>query len=201
MASGGRQALVSKGTAPTPAPSPAPAKGHPAAKAAALPAAGLLPAQAQNDHPAAPPPHTTGASPQRATVTSSGTGQSSYLSVQTSVNSTNVYWSQSNLTVTSIKKLSALKVVVHIAQTGGVANTGVSTSLGDKATVHAAKASDGGADYVVTLNAGITLDPGTFYFQFGYNHAKGTRDTGHDLWAVATTATGSGGSESRQGRY
>jgi hypothetical protein len=181
--------------------SPSPAKSVAGKAAAAFPATGLMPPSAQSGKLVAPAQHTLEASPQRAAATPSHTSQSGYLSVQTSVTSANEYWTQSNVTVTSVKKLTALKVVVHIAQTGGVANTGVWTSLGDKVTVHAARASDGGADYVVTLNAGITLDPGTWSFQFGYNHDKGTRDTGHDLWAVVTTAAGSGGSESRQGRY
>ncbi|NUR03926.1 MAG: hypothetical protein HOY79_47695 [Streptomyces sp.] len=170
------------------------------AAAAAPPAVGLAAAQAQNGQTPTPP-YTTAVSPQKATAKSSTAGQSSYLSVRTSVTSPNDYWSQSNLSVTTTKKLSALKVVLHVAQTGGVADTGVWTSLGNKVTVHTGRASDGGADYVVTLNAGITLDPGTYVFQFQYNHAKGPRDTGHDIWAVVTTAAGDSKEVNQNGRY
>ncbi|MFF4799264.1 hypothetical protein ACFY1U_12715 [Streptomyces sp. NPDC001351] len=187
---------------PTRTPS-TPAKGRlaaGAAKAAAPPAVGLAAAHTQDGDTSAPS-HSTAVSPQKATARSSTAGQSSYLSVRTSVTSPNNYWSQSNVSVTTIKKLSALKVVLHVAQTGGVANTGVWTSLGDKVTVHTGRASDGGADYVVTLNAGLTLDPGTYVFQFQYNHDKGTRDTGHDLWAVVTTAVGDSKEVYENGRY
>ena len=56
-------------------------------------------------------------------------------------------------------------------------------------------------DYVVTLNQGVTLEPGTYYFQFGYNHKQGSRDTGHDLYTVVATAGGSGGTATRSGRF
>ena len=189
---------------PTQAPS-TPAKGRLVAGAgkaagAAPPALGLAAANAQNGQTSAPP-HTAAVSPQKATTKSSTAGQSSYLSVRTSVTSPNDYWSQSNVSVTTTKKLSALKVVLHVAQTGGVANTGVWTSLGDRVTVHTGRASDGGADYVVTLNAGITLGPGTYVFEFQYNHGKGTRDTGHDIWAVVTTAVGDSKEVNQNGRY
>jgi hypothetical protein len=196
---------------PTPTPSPAqpptrPVKGHPVmagagkVAAAAAPAVGVAAPHAQSDQNP-PTTHAPEISPQRATVKSSATGQSGYLSVHTAIKSTNEYWSQSEVTVTVTKKLTALKVVLHVAQTGGVANTGVWTSLGDKATVHTGRASDGGADYVVTLNAGNTLDPGTYVFQFGYNHDKGTRDTAHDIWGVVTTAAGDDDEVYKNGRF
>lgn len=182
-----------------------PAKGRLAAgagkAAAAAPAAvGPAAAHAENGRTSAPP-NTADVSPQKSTAHSSAAGQSGYLAVRTSVTSPNDYWSQSNVSLTTVKKLSALKVVVHVAQTGGVANTGVWTSLGDRVTVHTGRASDGGADYVVTLNQGITLDPGTYVFEFQYNHDKGTRDTSHDIWAAVTTAVGDSNEVSRNGRY
>ncbi|MGW2520809.1 hypothetical protein ACWC09_28080 [Streptomyces sp. NPDC001617] len=192
---------------PTAAPS-APVKEHPAPRAgkatvAALPLA-ALPLAAPHGGKAASDGATTldGHAPTPAhTSQAQVSQQSEYLSVQTSVQSPNSYWSQNSVSVTTTKQLTALKVVVHIAQTGGVANTGVWTSLGDKVTVHSARASDGGADYVVILNAGITIDPGTYVFQFQYNHDQGTRNTIHDLYAVGATAPGSDGSENRQGRF
>ncbi|MDF3148917.1 hypothetical protein PBV88_48995, partial [Streptomyces sp. T21Q-yed] len=151
--------------------------------------------------PTPTPTHTPEAASQQAGVKSSVAGQSSYVSVQTALKSPNDYWSQSSVTVTTTKKLTALKVVLHVAQTGGVANTGVWTSLGDKVTVHTGRASDGGADYVVVLNEGITLDSGTYVFQFGYNHDKGARETVHDIWGVVTTAVGDSDEVYKNGRY
>lgn len=138
---------------------------------------------------------------QQKTFKSSADAPSDYLSARTSVTSPNEYWSQSTVTVTTTEKLTALKVVVHIAQTGGVASTGTWTSFGDKVTVHSGRASDGGADYVVILNPGVTVEPGTYVFQFQYNHDKGNRDTVHDLYNVVATASDADSSESRQGRF
>jgi hypothetical protein len=134
------------------------------------------------------------------TVMNSTVQQGAYLSVSTSVDADNPYWSQSTVTVTTKTKLTALKVVVRIHQTGGVASTGTWTSLGSQVTVHTGAGSQD-VDYVVTLNAGITVNPGTYRFEFQYNHAQGTRGTGHDEYAVVATAPGSAGTESRQGHF
>lgn len=115
-----------------------------------------------------------------------------YLWSDGSVNSAddNGYWDESVVTVKSTKALSSLKVVVKIIQTGGVASTGVWTSLGDKVTVHTGGTS-GELDYVVTLNAGVTLDPGTYVLKFQYNHDKGIRSAGGDRYNVTATSTAS----------
>lgn len=115
-----------------------------------------------------------------------------YLWADGSVDSTddNGYWDQSVVTVKSTKALSSLKVVVKIIQTGGVASTGTWTSLGDKVTVHTG-GSSGELDYVVTLNAGVTLDPGTYVLKFQFNHDQGTRDAGGDRYNVSATSTAS----------
>jgi len=102
----------------------------------------------------------------------------------------NDYWDQSSITVKSTVALPELKVVVRIIQTGGVQNTGTWSSLGDKVNVAAASDSTQLA-YVVTLKAGVTIDPGTYVFQFQYNHAQGGRDAGRDRYNVTATSTGS----------
>jgi hypothetical protein len=102
----------------------------------------------------------------------------------------NGYWDQSVVTVKSTKALSSFKVVVKIIQTGGVASTGTWTSLGDKVTVHTGGTS-GELDYVVTLNAGVTLDPGTYVLKFQFNHDQGIRDAGGDRYNVTATSTAS----------
>ncbi|WP_330287625.1 hypothetical protein [Streptomyces sp. NBC_00576] len=102
----------------------------------------------------------------------------------------NAYWDQSVVTVKSTKPLSSLKVVIKIIQTGGVAGTGTWSSLGDKVSV-ATGASSGELDYVVTLKAGNTLDPGTYVFKFQYNHDQGNRAAGGDRYNVTAVATDS----------
>ncbi|WP_218042404.1 hypothetical protein [Streptomyces chartreusis] len=190
--------------APTPTPTPTKsAKSRLAAgagRAVGPPVVALANSHAQRDHVPAPA-HTPAVSPQRAENKSMVARQGDYLAVRTALKSPNDRWSQSEITVTTTKKLTALKVVLHVAQTGGVTNTGVWTSLGDKVTVHTGRASDGGANYVIVLNEGITLDPGTYVFQFGYNHDTGTRDTFHDIWGVVTTAAGDRNEVYKNGRY
>ncbi|KUN92548.1 hypothetical protein [Streptomyces caeruleatus] len=138
-------------------------------------------------------------SPQQVPEKPAETKASGYLSARTSVVSPNSYWSKSVVTVTTTKKLTALKVVVRVSQTGGVANTGTWTSLGDKARVSSA-ASSGSVDYIVTLSPGVTLDPGTYTFQFQYNHNKGPRDANRDIYSVVSTAPDAG-TEVREGRF
>ncbi|MFI7499931.1 hypothetical protein ACIBVL_15790 [Streptomyces sp. NPDC049687] len=193
---------LDEGGSPAPTPTTHP-KGHPAA---VVGKAAFPHPRAQSDHTPGPsytpePSHTPQVLSRQTTTTSPVVRQSSYLSVHTSVASPKDYWSQSSINVTTTKKLTALKVVLHIAQTGGVANTGVWTSLGDKVTVHTGRGSDGAVDYVVTLNPGVTLDAGQYVFQFGYNHDQGTRDTLHDVWAVVTTAAGDSDEVNQNGRY
>jgi hypothetical protein len=102
----------------------------------------------------------------------------------------NGYWDQSIVTVKSTKPLNSLKVVVKIIQTGGVASTGMWSSLGDKVSV-ATGGNSGELDYVVTLKSGITLDPGTYVFKFQYNHDQGNRDAGGDRYNVTAVSTDS----------
>ncbi|MBC9726009.1 hypothetical protein [Streptomyces sp. TRM68367] len=138
--------------------------------------------------------------PLAATTKQQHVQQQSYLSVSTSVYKQNPYWSQSTVTVTTKAKLTALKIVVRINQTGGVESTGTWTSLGDKVTVHST-ADSRSLDYVLVLNPGVTVDPGTYTFEFQYNHHQGTRDSSHDSFAVTATAPGSAGTESKQGHF
>jgi hypothetical protein len=112
----------------------------------------------------------------------------------------NPHWGQNTVTVRSTVPITELKVVVRINQTGGVADTGVWTSLGDQVNVRSAANGEQLA-YVVTLKPGITLQPGTFTFTFGFDHDTGTRDGSHDLWNVTATAAGSAGSQGRSGRF
>ena len=102
----------------------------------------------------------------------------------------NDYWDQSSITVRTTTALTALKVVVRIAQTGSVASTGSWSSLGDKVSVSAAADSSQLA-YVVTLKSGVTIGAGTYVFQFQYNHSQGQRDAGGDRYNVTATSTGS----------
>jgi hypothetical protein len=111
----------------------------------------------------------------------------------------NAYWDQSRVTVQTTKTLRSLKVVVKIKQTGGVADTGTWSNIGDKVSVASASTS-GELDYVVTLKPGNTLEPGTYVFRFQYDHNEGDRDAGGDRYNVTTTST-AGATEFRKGSF
>ncbi|WP_217205965.1 hypothetical protein [Streptomyces sp. AC550_RSS872] len=111
----------------------------------------------------------------------------------------NAYWDQSRVTVQTTKTLKSLKVVVKIAQTGGVASTGTWSNIGDKVSV-ASSSSSGELDYVVTLKPGNTLEPGTYIFRFQYDHNQGNRDAGGDRYNVTATST-AGATEYRKGNF
>lgn len=112
----------------------------------------------------------------------------------------NPYWDAHAVTVRSNVPITSLKVSVRVIQTGGVANTGVWTSLGDQVEVHAAADGDQLA-YVAVLKPGVTLQPGTHTFQFGFNHDMGNRDSSRDLWNVAAEGGEFTGSQVRSGRF
>jgi hypothetical protein len=112
----------------------------------------------------------------------------------------NPYWDAHTVTVRSTVPITSLKVSVRVIQTGGVANTGAWSSLGDQVEIRSA-ANGNELDYHVVLKPGITLQPGTYTFQFGFNHNPGTRDAGRDLWNIVATGNEFSSSQMRSGRF
>lgn len=112
----------------------------------------------------------------------------------------NPYWDAHVVTVRSDAPVTSLKVSVRVKQTGGVFDTGTWTSLGDRVDVWFA-ANNEELSYVVVLKPGVTLQPGTYHFQFGFNHDVGNRDAGGDLWNAVATADGFSTSQRRSGRF
>lgn len=123
------------------------------------------------------------------------------LSVRKSVDTGgNQFWAQDTVSVTSTVPLRALKISVRVAQTGGVASTGTWSSLAGKVRVDVASNSTG-VDYLLTLNSGVTLAPGTYVFEAQYNHSAATRDARHDIYAVTATPANSQTSEGASGHF
>ena len=112
----------------------------------------------------------------------------------------NDYWDMHVVTVRSNVPLTSLEVSVRVMQNGGVANTGTWTSLGDQVEVYSGADSEQVA-YVITLKSGVTLQPGTYTFEFGFNHNKGTRDASGDLWNAAAASDKFSGTQMRSGRF
>jgi hypothetical protein len=164
---------------------------------------------------ASPTPSTPPAAPAASTIQHSTTGQTSSappantsppsptpsLSVNKAVGTGgNAYWAEDVVSVTSTTPLSALKIAVRVAQTGGVASTGTWSSLSGKVSINVT-ADSNEVNYLLTLNPGITLPPGTYTFEAQYNHAQGSRNTQHDLYAITATPAGSSTSEGANGHF
>lgn len=143
--------------------------------------------------PAGPPPSPStstttppagpgaGGTPQSDPPASSGT-----LSARGSLNdSSNAYWTQSDVALTNSQPLTALTVELRVARTEGVSSTGSWTSVSGQTT---ASVTVEGAELVYrwTLNSGQTLVPGTHTFSGQFNHAEGDRDVGGDGYTAAS---------------
>ncbi|CAL9419154.1 hypothetical protein SUDANB15_01805 [Streptomyces sp. enrichment culture] len=115
----------------------------------------------------------------------------------------NEFWAQSNVTLKTAERLTALTVELRIAQTGGVSSTGAWRSLPEDDFGLTVEERDGFLVYTWTLRKGRTVPPGEWVFAGQYDHERGGRDAADDRYA-ATAATGSerlgvGGDFARQG--
>ncbi|BFO20454.1 hypothetical protein SHKM778_68420 [Streptomyces sp. KM77-8] len=102
----------------------------------------------------------------------------------------NEFWAQSDVTVRTSARLTALTVELRIAQTGGVTSTGAWRSLPEGDFGLAVEERDGFLVYTWTLEEGRTVEPGEWVFAGQYDHDRGGRDAGNDTY-TATAATGS----------
>ncbi|CAG6393955.1 hypothetical protein NMG29_20470 [Streptomyces cocklensis] len=112
--------------------------------------------------------------------------------------SSNDYWTQSDVELTTTQTLTSLTVELRIAVSNGEASTGSWSSVPDRT---AAQVSVEGKTLVYrwTLNAGQTLGPGSYTFSGQFNHDQGQGGTDGDRYTVTAgygsgaTATVSGG--------
>ncbi|MBC9726893.1 hypothetical protein [Streptomyces sp. TRM68367] len=102
----------------------------------------------------------------------------------------NDFWAQSNITLRTSERLTALTVQLKVAQTGGVSDAGAWRSLPEQDFTLTVGEQDGFLVYTWTLKAGRTVAPGDWVFAGQYDHARGGRDAGGDRY----TATGTAGS-------
>ncbi|MGY0066555.1 hypothetical protein ACWZEH_06935 [Streptomyces sp. QTS137] len=103
----------------------------------------------------------------------------------------NEFWAQSNVTLKTTERLTALTVELRIAQTGGVSSTGAWRSPPEKDFSLTTDERDGFVVYTWTLRKDRTVAPGEWVFAGQYDHARGGRDAKADTY-TATAATGSG---------
>lgn len=102
----------------------------------------------------------------------------------------NDFWAQSNLTLKTGERLTALTVRLKIAQTGGVNDAGAWRSLPEDDFTLTVEERDGFLVYTWVLKEGRTVPPGEWVFAGQYDHERGGRDAGDDGYAMTATAGG-----------
>lgn len=119
--------------------------------------------------------------------------QQGYLTSKGAVDkSSGSFWSQDELILTSSTTISTLTVVVRLASTPGLKNSGSWTSnSGITITV---TPQNGALVYTFTLRSGSTLPAGTYDFAAQYSYSPGTRNTANDTY-TATSSAGKTGAE------
>ncbi|MEV5343318.1 hypothetical protein AB0K93_33315 [Streptomyces sp. NPDC052676] len=103
----------------------------------------------------------------------------------------NEFWAQSNVTVKTSQRLTALTVELRVAQTGGVSSTGAWRSLPEDDFELTVGERDGFLVYTWRLKEGRTVPAGEWVFAGQYDHERGGRDAKDDRY----TATARAGSE------
>ncbi|WLW56015.1 hypothetical protein [Streptomyces sp. YU58] len=102
----------------------------------------------------------------------------------------NEFWAQSNVTVKTSEKLTALTVQLRVRQTGGVSSAGAWRSAPEDDFTTTVVEHDGYLVYTWVLKQGRTVWPGEWVFAGQYDHDRGGRDARDDRYAVTATAGG-----------
>ncbi|MDQ1039493.1 hypothetical protein QFZ75_005909 [Streptomyces sp. V3I8] len=102
----------------------------------------------------------------------------------------NDFWAQSDVTVKTGRRLTALEVVLKVRQTGGVTSSGAWRSAPEEDFTATVAERDGFLVYTWVLKPGRTVWPGEWVFAGQYDHDRGGRDAGDDRYTVAARADG-----------
>jgi hypothetical protein len=96
--------------------------------------------------------------------------------------------SQSDVTLKNTKTVTALTVVLRLADTPGLKNTGAWSTAPSADTVIRVTHGNGMLVYAFTLRAGAMLAPGTYEFAGQYSHAPGGRNADYDTYLATASA-------------
>ncbi|NUS14281.1 MAG: hypothetical protein HOY69_23240 [Streptomyces sp.] len=150
----------------------------------------------------APPPSVPGSSPQSSGSPGAGGSapqSSGPLQSNGAVDaSSNSYWAQSNVVLTTQQPLTSLTAELRIARVSGETEAGSWTSA-PQTTVQVTTES-GWIVYRWTLNSGQTLPAGTYTFAGQFKHDEGQGGTDGDSYTVTATY-GSGSSATVSGGF
>jgi hypothetical protein len=97
-------------------------------------------------------------------------------------------WSQSDITLKTKKTITALSVVLRLADTPELVNTGASSTVPAADIVTRVTPGHGVLVYTFRLRAGITLRRGTYEFACQYSHAPGGRNADDDTYLAIASA-------------
>jgi hypothetical protein len=97
-------------------------------------------------------------------------------------------WAQGNLTLTTAETITTLDLVISVARTAGVRDTGKWTSVPAEMITMTVAEEKGALIYRYTLNEGRALAPGEYVFAAQYQHAAGKRDPGGDTYGAIARA-------------
>ncbi|MFF4213900.1 hypothetical protein ACFYZE_32035 [Streptomyces sp. NPDC001796] len=101
----------------------------------------------------------------------------------------NDFWAQSDLTLRTSEKLTALTVELKVAQTGGVSSSGAWRSLPQDDFTFTVGEKDGFLVYTWVLKQGRSVPVGQWVFAGQYDHHRGGRDARGDSYTM-TASTG-----------
>ncbi|MGW7267241.1 hypothetical protein [Streptomyces sp. NPDC054842] len=96
----------------------------------------------------------------------------------------NDFWAQSNVTLKTGKRLTALTVELRIALTDGVSSAGAWRSLPEEDFTVTVDERDGFLVYTWVLKADRSVPAGEWVFAGQYDHARGGRDAEDDRYAA-----------------
>ncbi|MGP3988418.1 hypothetical protein [Streptomyces sp. 3N207] len=102
----------------------------------------------------------------------------------------NDYWSQTEVTVRSAKRLTALTVELRIAESSPLSSTGSWRTRPSRDFDVDVRHAGGTLVYRWTLKKDRTVPPGKHVFAGQYDHGSGKRSTGDDSYTVSATAAG-----------
>jgi hypothetical protein len=175
---------------PTPTPSADATSRAPVRPADPTPTAAGTHGSAKPSTPASKGPKASATVRPPATGTGAGAGAGPLWSDGSVDPHSNDFWAQSNLTLKTSEKLTALTVELKVAQTGGVSSAGAWRSLPEQDFTFTVEEKDGFLVYTWVLKQGRTVPTGQWVFAGQYDHDRGGRDAKDDGYTMTATAGG-----------
>ena len=169
---------------PTPTPSPAATSRVPA------PPADPTPSTSREPDPSSKSPTRSPSSTPTTPPSGSGAEDGPLWSDGSVDPHSNEFWAQSNVTLRTSEKLTALTVRLKVRQTGGVTSAGAWRSAPEDDFTATVAERDGFLVYTWVLKQGRTVWPGEWVFAGQYDHDRGGRDAKDDGYTVTGTAGG-----------